>query len=436
MVDTQRSDTVFTKLQKIAGMAAANPSLVFTSLAHLIDIPFLREAWNLTRKNRAPGVDEVTAEEYAVRLEENLQNLHHRLRTGTYRAPAVKRAWIPKTDGSLRPIGMPTLEDKIVQRAVEMLIGAVYEQDFLHVSFGFRQGRSQHQALHELREQCHNLKVRWIIDADVSGFFDNISHGKLQEIIRRRINDGGLLRLVGKWLHAGVMEGGILTHPDKGTPQGGVISPLLANIFLHTILDEWFVKTVRPLMKGKCFLVRYADDFVLGFALRDDARRVMRVLAKRFARFGLTIHPKKTRLLSFRPPTPRSGKKKGSATFNFLGFTHYWATSRNFCWVIKRKTMRQRLQKAKRLMWVWCRLNRHEPLEEQHKTLVQKLQGYYQYFGVTSNYGAINNYWWSTRRAWRYWLSRRSTKSKITWKKFVKMLDSYPLPKPRIIHNI
>jgi group II intron reverse transcriptase/maturase len=417
-------------------MATSKPKMIFTSLAHLIDIPFLREAWKRTRKDSSPGIDDMTAAEYAVNLDANLLNLHQRLKIGTYTAPSVKRVWIPKDDGRKRPIGMPTFEDKIVQRAVNMLMGAVYERDFYSCSYGFREGRSQHQALHEIREQCHNLKIRWVIDADVSGYFDNISHGKLQEIIRRRINDGGLLRLVGKWLHAGVMDGGILTYPDKGTPQGGVVSPLLANIFLHTILDEWFLKAVQPRMEGRCFLVRFADDFVIGFELENDARRVMEVLPKRFEKFGLTIHPEKTRLIAFRPPAQRSGERKGEGTFNFLGFTHMWAKSQRGFWVIKRKTMRKRLQKAKSAIWVWCRRNRHEPLAEQHKTLVQKLRGHYQYYSLRSNSTSVTNYWWYTRRSWRYWLSRRSTKSNINWKKYLKMLETYPLPRPRIIHQI
>ena len=436
MEDTLRSESVSTKLQRIAEMAKSNPNLIFTSLAHLIDFSFLREAWFLTNKDGAPGIDDKTADEYAANLDVNLENLHCRLKAGTYVAPSVKRVWIPKDDGRKRPIGMPTFEDKIVQRAVAMLMGAVYEQDFYPCSFGFRPGRSQHHALSDLREWCHGFRTHWVIDADVSGYFDNISHGKLQEIIRQRINDGGLLRLIGKWLHAGVMDGGILTYPDQGTPQGGVISPLLANIFLHTILDEWFRKAVRPKLKGRCFMVRYADDFVIGFERENDARHLMDVLPKRFEEFGLTIHPEKTRLVAFRPPTQRSGEKKGEGTFDFLGFTHYWAISQKGMWVIKRKTMRKRLQKAKSAIWGWCRENRHEPLAEQHKTLVQKLRGHYQYYSVRSNYTCIKEYWWYTRRAWRYWLSRRSSKSEINWKKYIKMLDSYPLLAPRIIHKI
>jgi len=237
----------------------------------------------------------VTARKYAENLEENLSDLHERLRSGRYIAPPVERAWIDEGNKK-RGIGKPTFEDKIVQRAVVMLLGAIYEQDFHGFSHGFREGHSQHQALHELREQCVNMNVGWILDADVSGFFDNLDRGLLREFIKRRVNDGGVLRLIGKWLNAGVLEGEILTYAEKGTPQGGVVSPMLSNIFLHYVLDEWFVRDVQPRMKGRCFLLRFADDFIIGCELDEDARRIMEVLPKRFDRFGLAIHPEKTTL--------------------------------------------------------------------------------------------------------------------------------------------
>lgn len=436
MEDTPRSETVSTKLQRIADMAKSDPKLVFTSLAHLIDVEFLREAYNRTRKNAAPGIDKVTAEEYTAALEENLQSLHQRLKSGTYIAPPVKRSWIPKEDGKLRPIGKPTFEDKIVQRAVVMILNAIYEQDFHSLSYGFREGRSQHQALHELRESCHNLKTKWIIDADVSGYFDNISHGKLQEFIRQRVNDGGLLRLIGKWLHAGVFEGGILSYPEKGTQQGGVISPLLANIFLHQILDEWFLRDVRPRMRGKCFLIRFADDFVIGFELESDARRVMDVLPKRFGKFELSIHPVKTRLIEFRPPTYRTKAVEEGSTFDFLGFTHYWSKSRKGNWAIKRKTAHKRLRRSKKAIWLWCRENRHESVSEQRSALSSKLLGHYQYYSIRGNLPCLRDFWWFVTGAWRYWLSKRSSKSNIAWDKFHKILGENPLPPPRNIHAI
>ena len=282
-----RSPTVTPKLQRIAAQAARDPDRVFTTLAHLIDEDFLREAYRHTSKSSAPGIDGVTAQQYAEHLDENLRDLHERLRSGRYQAAPVERVWIEKDDGGQRPIGKPTFEDKIVQRAVAMLLEAIYEQDFYDGSYGFRQGRSPHEALHELRERCMTEGIGWIVDADVSGYFDSIDRTRLREVLRQRVNDGRILRLIGKWLRAGVMEEGALTHPETGVVQGGVISPVLANIFLHHVLDAWFEREVQPRMKGRCFLIRFADDFVIGCELEADARKIMAVLPKRFARFGL-----------------------------------------------------------------------------------------------------------------------------------------------------
>jgi group II intron reverse transcriptase/maturase len=254
-----------------------------------MDVDFLAEAHRRTRKKAAPGIDGVTAEDYAENLEENLVDLHARLREGRYQAPPVVRTWIRKEDGSQRPIGKPAFEDKIAQRAVAMLLGAVYERDFHDFSYGFRPGRSPHHALSALREPCMDMKITTVVDADVCGFFDNIIWQQLIEVIKKRVNDGGLLRLIGKWLRAGVLEDGILSHPTKGTPQGGVISPMLANIYLHHVLDAWWVEEVMPRMSGRCVLVRFADDFIVGFDNEADAHRFMAILPRRFERFGLTI---------------------------------------------------------------------------------------------------------------------------------------------------
>jgi group II intron reverse transcriptase/maturase len=437
MGGTSRSQTVSTKLQGIAEQAIQYPDMVFTTLVHLIDVDFLREAYRLTRKDKSAGVDKVTAKEYAENLDENLNDLYERLRTKRYVAPPVERVWIEKDEKSKRPIGKPTFEDKIVQRAAVMLLGAIYEQEFYDFSHGFRKGHSQHQALRELRELCIKLNIGWILDADVSGFFDNLDHSWLGQIIKRRVNDGGMLRLIGKWLNAGVVEGGVLTYPDKGTPQGGVISPMLSNIFLHHVLDDWFVKDVKPRLKGRCFLIRFADDFIIGFELEEDALRVMDVLPKRFNRFGLTIHPKKTALIKFRKPGPREGKANGNGTFDFLGFTHYWAKSHRGYWVIRRKTRGKAIKRFLKSLWVWCRRNRHLPLKDQYRKLCQKVRGHYQYYGISGNYDAINNIYHYVKRYWRYWLSRRSHKGNINWEKFViSILDKFPFPEPRIIHII
>ncbi len=317
-----------------------------------------------------------------------------------------------------------------------MLLGAIYEQEFYDFSHGFRKGRSPHRALRELRQQCKSMNIGWIVDADVSGCFDSLDHGLLRQFIKQRVNDGGILRLIGKWLKAGVLEGAVLTYPDRGTPQGGVVSPMLANIFLHYVLDEWFVKQVKPRMKGRCFLIRFADDFIIGCELEGDARRILEVLPKRFARFGLTIHPEKTALIRFREPNSKSKSGGGNGTFDFLGFTHYWARSRWGTWVIKRRTARRRLRRAKKSLWQWCRINRHRPLREQHRILCQKLRGHFQYYAIRGNYWMLETIFIHAKKAWRYWLSRRSHKSYISWEKFERLLVTYPLPRPRILHGI
>jgi group II intron reverse transcriptase/maturase len=424
------------KLRGIAQQAASYPDMVFNNVYHLIDVDFLREAHRLSRKNAAPGVDKVTAKQYAVHLEENLRDLHERLRDNRYIAPPGERVWIEKEGGKKRPISKACFEDKIVQRAVVMILQAIFDHDFHEFSHGFRKNHSQHQALRELREKCMKLGIRWVVDADVSGYFDNIDWALLREFIQQRVKDGGIMRLIGKWLNAGVIEAGTLTYPDKGTPQGGVASPMLSNIFLHYVLDEWFVRDVQPRMKGRCFLIRYADDFVIGFELEADARRVMEVLPKRFNRFKLTIHPEKTVLVAFKPPPYQEKSAEGKSTFDFLGFTHYWTKARRGYWVIKRKTMGKRLRRSMKAIWQWCRENRHDYLNEQYKALCSKLRGYYQYYGIRSNYKLLEVVYEHTERAWRYWLSRRSQRSRISWQKFTASLrEKLPLPKPKIVHN-
>ncbi len=443
------SQTVSPKLRKIAQQAIEHPDRVFTTLAHLIDVDFLREAYRLTRKTSSSGVDGVTAKQYAENLEDNLRDLHQRLRSGCYKAPPVQRVWLEKEDGSQRPIGKPTFEDKIAQRAVVMLLEKIYEWNFRDFSYGFRRGRSAHQALHELREQCMNTNLGWIIDADVSGFFDNMDHTHLRTFLRKRVNDGSILRLIGKWLKAGVLDGEELIHPEAGSPQGGVVSPILANVYLHHVLDEWFVKEVLPRMKGKVFLIRFADDFIVGCEREDDARRIMQVLPKRFDRFGLTIHPEKSKLIAFARPcravaTPsqrrlgidRQSPGRGNGTFDFLGFTHHWTRSRRGYWVIKRRTSRKRLRRTAKAIWRWCRANRHQPLPKQHEKLSQKLNGHFQYFGIRGNYEQLAHVRQLTRRAWRYWLNHRRRHADYSWCKFEKLLTAFELPHPRIVHNI
>ena len=435
MGETPGSPTVSMKLQRMAQPAQSYPERVFNHVYHLMDRDFLREAYRQTRKSSAPGMDQVTAKQDADNLEDNLRDRHERLRDHRYGAPPVERVWIEKEEGKQRPIGKPCLEDKIVQRAVVMLLEAIVEPDFHAFSPGFRKGHSQHQALHELREQCRKLTINGRVDADVSGCFDHLDWGPLREFITQRVHDGGIRRRIGKGLHAGVLEAGELTHPDKGAPQGAVVSPMVSNLFRHQVLDEWFVQAVQPRIKGRCFLTRFADDCIMGFELEADARRVMEVLPKRFNRFGLSIHPEKTVRMAFKRPQRQA--TKGQGTFDFLGFTHYWAKTRRGYWVIKRKTIRKRRRRFVKAIWTWCRDNRHEPVQEQHRTLCSKLRGYDQYDGRRGNFKRLEGVFEHTERAWQYWLSRRSHKGPINGQKFEGSLrHKLPLPKPRIIHNI
>jgi group II intron reverse transcriptase/maturase len=412
----------------LAVKAMSEPETVFTSLAHWIDFDLLKKSFKALRKNESTGVDRVTAKEYAVNLDENLYSLYKRLQRGQYVASPVKRIWVDKEGGKKRPIGIPALEDKIVQKAVATLLGLVYEPLFHDVSHGFREGHSQHLALKELREKCVGLNINWILSADITGLFDNIDHPLLRETLRQRVNDGGILRLIGKWLNAGVVEGDEIIYPEKGTPQGGVISPVLSNIFLHEVLDDWFVREVEPRLKGNCFLIRFADDFIIGFQLKTDAERLMAVLPKRFERFKLSLHPEKTRLIPF--GRPMNGAKV--ETFDFLGFTYYWGRSLNGRWVIKKKTAGKRLKRFLSMLWDWCKESRHDPIKEQHETLCSKLRGFYQYFGVRSNYKALEVAYEYAAKAWRHWLSRRSSNGQVL---FVDLQRSYPLPTPRIVHG-
>jgi RNA-directed DNA polymerase len=436
MNGTQRSSLILPQLRQIAEQAITHPDRVFTSLIHRMEFDFLREAFFELRRDGAPGLSGVTVKDYEKDLEANLKDLHERLAGQSYVAPPIKRVWIDKDNGKKRPIGLVEIEDKIVQKAVSMLMGAVFEQDFLPISYGFREGRNAHDALAFIREQCMTRGIRWIYDADITGFFDNLDWGWLRTFIQRRINDGGILRLIGKWLNAGIMEGEEISYSDKGTPQGGVISPLLANIYLHYVLDLWFEAEVKPRMRGHCFLVRFADDFVIGFQYEDDARRVADVLPKRFGKYGLELHPEKSRLLDFSRPARTQTSGRGANTFDFVGFTHYWARSRRGFWVIKRKTARKKVRKTIQGIRDWCRWNRHRDIEEQHRVLSSKLRGHYQYFGVRGNMKALAAVRDQVRGAWRYWLHRRSSKKAMPWTKFEALLERMPLPIPKILHAV
>jgi len=443
MPEAPNSETMCTQQQRIAERATRSPELGFTSLAHLIDLEWLHRAYQRTRPDGAAGVDGQTAADYEVDLLGNLQSLLDRAKAGTYRAPPVRRAHIPKGDSTTetRPIGIPTFEDKVLQRAVVMVLETIYEQDFLDCSYGFRPGRSAHQALEALWRQTTALGGCWILEVDIRKFFDTLDQAQLRELLTQRVRDGVLLRLIGKWLKAGVQEDGSLTFPETGTPQGGVVSPLLANVYLHYVLDVWFEREVKPRLRGRAFLIRYADDFVMGFACEEDARKVLDVLPKRFGKYGLTLHPDKTRLVPFhRPPSQKPPRGTPGAarpgTFDLLGFTHYWGRSWRGFWVVKRRTAQGRLSRALKTITQWCRLNRHQPLAVQHQTLGHKIRGHYTYYGITGN--ALSLQWFreGVVRIWKKWLSRRRRRGFLSWATFNRLLKRYPLPAVVVVHSV
>ena len=433
MTETPNSEAVSTKLQRIAELARRMPGVALTNLSHHIDVEWLREAFRRTRKSGAVGVDGQTWHEYERDLESNLEDLLSRFKTGRYFAPPVRRVHIPKGDGKeTRPIGIPTLEDKVLQRAVAMCMGAVYEQDFLDCSYGFRPGRSAHQALDQLRTAVMDTWGGWIIEVDIRRFFDTLDHAKLREILEQRVRDGVILRQIGKWLNAGVLEGASLSYPDQGTPQGGVISPLLANIYLHTVLDQWIEEKVKPQALASVVLVRYADDFVILLRNEIDAHALYAALPKRFAKYGLTLHPEKTRLTPFRQP-PRRGPKE-HVSFDFLGFNHAWMKSLKGIWVLYQQMSRKRRTRVLTRLRQWLSEHRHEPIAAQHQQLGSKLRGLYAYFGLPGNALVMASLRNEVRREWKKWLGRRSWHAALHWDRYRQLEKRFSLPRARITY--
>lgn len=441
MSDTQRSEHVCTIQQRIAQVARERPHEVFTSLNHYLDVEWLKAAYGRVKPDSAPGMDGQSWADYGKDLEENLRSLLNRVKSGSYVAPPVKRVHIPKGDGKeTRPIGMPTIEDKLLQRAVAMLLEPIYEQDFKFFSYGFRPGRSAHEALACLWNQSMRQQIKWILDVDVRKYFDTLKHATLGEMLDLRVRDGVIRRLIGKWLHAGVLERGQLSYPEDGTPQGGVISPLLANIYLHYVLDCWYVESVKPRMKGRTWLVRFADDFVLGFEKQEDAQKVYAVLFRRFEKYGLKLHEEKTRLVPFGQPMEGPDDSGGAGTppgtFDFLGFTHYWGKTRKGGWVIRRRTSRMRLTRSLKALSQWCRKNLHEPMLRQVEALGRKLKGHFGYYGITGNYEALARYRQEVIGIWRKWLARRGDPKGMTWERMTRLLRFYYLPTARVVHSV
>jgi RNA-directed DNA polymerase len=438
MAGTLGSGNTSTKLAQIAELARRHPERAFSSLHHVIDVALLRDAYRLTRKDAAAGVDGQSAEQYGRELEKNLGSLCERFRSGKYQAPPVKRVHIPKGDGRTRPIGLPTFEDKVLQRAVAMVLEAIYEQDFHPHSYGFRPRRSAHGALQAIWETTTRIGGGWVLEVDIRAFFDTLDHGQLRSFLDKRVSDGVIRRAIDKWLKAGVLEAGVVTVPEEGTPQGGVISPILANIYLHEVLDQWFERDVKPRLHGEATLIRYADDFVIVFESGGEAKRVMEVLPKRFGKYGLTVHPDKTRLVKFNRPRPtgrRDDDDDGPGSFDFLGFTHHWGKSRKGTMIVRRQTMRKRFTRGLASIREWCRGNRHLPVAEQRRQLGLKLRGHYSYYGLTGNSPALRRFLREVMRIWHKWLARRSQRANARWDHFDRVLKRFPLPAARVIRR-
>jgi group II intron reverse transcriptase/maturase len=424
-----------TALSRLSELAKADKTTRFLSIAHHLTPTALMAAFEGLRKDASAGVDEVTYREYEQDVWVNIPALHHRLVNHQYRAQPLRRVYIPKENGKERPISIPSLEDKIVQRATVTVLHAIYEQDFLPCSYGFRPGRSPHDALDAIGRTICRGPMAYVLEADIQGYFDNIVRSQLMAFVERRIGDGSILRLIQKWIHVGVIENGRLLVTETGTGQGQVISPLLANIYLHYVLDEWFEREVKPRLRGQAAEIRYADDFILCFQYREDAERVLAVLPKRFAKYGLTLHPEKTQLLAFgRSALPSRPDAPQPATFDFLGFTHVCARSRRGRFTIHVRTLRKRLRRSVKAVAQWCQQHRHDPVENQAAALNAKLRGHYQYYGRPTNYRSLWRYYRLVRRLWHKWLTRRTRGKRLNWDSFQQLLARHPLLVPRICH--
>lgn len=407
------------------------PDEPLTNLHSFIDLELLHGCLDALNKKGAAGVDGQSWTDYNEQRDERVPQLLEQFKSGRYCAPAIRRTYIPKGDGKQRPLGLPTVEDKVLQTAVTKVLTPIYEQMFYPASHGFRPGKSQHQALEVLFKEVSFTGKYYIIDADMANYFGSIDHGMLREFLDQRIKDGVIRKMIDKWLKAGVLEDGLISYPDEGTPQGGVISPLLSNIYLHYVLDDWFIQAIQPRLKAASQLIRFADDFLLLFASKEDAERVMKVLPKRLGKYGLTLHPEKTKLVEV---TGRDGT--GGQTFDFLGFTHYMGKSRKGHSILKRKTSKKKLKASLQRTNEWIRNNRHKAVVHLIKELNRKLQGHYGYYGITFNGRSLLHYHHKVRRLLFKWMNRRGGKSSMSWDRFQRtILKHHPLKQPRIVHS-
>ena len=416
-------------LTGIANRARIDQQHRFGGLYTLLNEELLRWSFYQLNRKAAPGVDGVWWVDYERELEANLTDLVDRLKRKTYRARLVKRHYIPKGEDSFRPLGLPVLEDKLVQYAAKTILETIYEEDFIEESFGYRPDRSAKEASGELVFRLQFAPVGWVVEADIKGFFNNINHEWMLKMLEKRVHDRAFVGLIGKWLKAGVLEDlQTVIHPATGTPQGGVISPILANIYLHHTLDMWFEKVVRPSCDGEAVLIRYADDFVCAFRFRRDADRFHRILLpERLKRFGLETAPEKTRLLCF----SRFGEQRNER-FEFLGFEFRWGLNRHLKPQVKRRTSRTRQRRAINALTDWIKQNRHQGLRPLMATLIRKLRGHYNYYGVIHNSVSLWEYWEHVKQVVYKWLNRRSQRRSFTWRKFNAMFDRYNVPRPSI----
>lgn len=428
MAATSMAETMSPELLRVMERAK-DPQFVFLSLAHLVDEAALTRAFHRIRKDAAVGVDGITKEQYGQELESNIRNLHRGLRTMRWRHQPILRVHIPKEKGKSRPIGISALEDKVVQEALREVLEAIYEPIFHNCSYGFRKGRGAHDALRALNQVLYRGEGNWILELDVQSYFDSIVRRMLKEMLRERVVDGSLLRLIGKCLHVGVLDGEEYFEPGEGTVQGSVLSPVLGNIYLHHVLDVWFERDVTPRLRGRAHLVRYADDAVIAFEREDDARKVMEVITKRFEKYGLKLHPEKTRVVRYERPDRGTSVGKGPGTFDFLGFTHYWCRSRRGRWVPWVKTRKARLRRFITTVADWCRRHRHEEVKDQHAALTRRINGHFNYFGVNGNAPSLRHVARACEAVWHKWLNRRSQNARMIWDRFASLLQEYPLPK-------
>lgn len=437
---TEMENITLLKLALISKRARKEPKFQFVSLAHLLNEEFLRECYYSLGRNRASGIDGVSWEEYGKQLEENLRGLVTRMKAKRYKPKPARRVYIPKDEHEKRPLGLPALEDKIVQKGIARILEAIYEVDFLDCSYGFRPKRGCHKAINVVDKTIMTKPINHVIEADIKGYFDNVSHEWMMKFLKVRIKDSSMLLLISRFLKAGYCEVGRIVETGQGTPQGGNLSPMLSNIFLHYVLDLWFKKKIKPQSKGACYLVRYADDFICMVQYAEDAKCIERALRERFSKFNLELHPEKTRVISFGKYEKENAKRQGRKpnTFDFLGFTHYCGEGRNSGrFTVGRKTSRKKFRMKCREMNLWLKGTRNSgKVKEWWPVLQAKLRGHYQYYGISGNTREMYRYYSLTVRMTLKWLNRRSQRKSFNWERFKEYLDRYPLPKPRVVHNL